>query len=467
MDRLYDAGQLGEAAEQQRLAIELFRTAVLAEGNRGDVWSNLALTTRTAAERMLRHSKDSGDKDRKNEALAWLRESLAAADVGAFLGNGKASGIGAESLRLVQHYFGSAVCLGTPTRKGCSRYQAEVKAMSLLEENRNQEAAEILCYSGKMVTVQLTGAEQRGGYLSGESMRRLWILMRVCGVVSIKDVFQVGTMDDIAVQQALDFEEFYQTNQGELGVEKVDSAGRSERRLEVKFPNTLPYTNPDLLANRFLVAFVKTLLTPAMQIDTFSSVTSLPGAPIQHYHNDVPHLFKTEAHFLAPQALVVVAPLVNLTKTTGPTEFMTGSHISTNGNSFWSSQDFQPSTPVLSIPASVGSVVIFDVRLRHRGGANLSEKRRPIVYMSYARDWYSDKVNYKEKQTSAFDELSPQQRKLMARYDPPSSSSSSPPTSYLAFGVVWLDLLICLFCSFTHLGCCVFFGGFGDAEYTL
>ena len=42
-------------------------------------------------------------------------------------------------------------------------------------------------------------------------------------------------------------------------------------------------------------------------------------------------------------------------------------------------------------PAS-GSAVIFDLRIRHRGTANKSNKDRGIVYMSYVREWYSDRV---------------------------------------------------------------------------
>jgi len=275
------------------------------------------------------------------------------------------------------------------------------------------------------VTVKLTKAESEGGYLSGETMRRLWILMRVCGVVSIEDVFHVQMLAEIAEQQDLDFDAFYQ-DEDHAGVERTESAGRSEGRFELKFPYRLPYTNPDFYANRIVLAFVKCILTSAVQIDTFSAVTSLPGAPLQHYHADVSNLFKNEDVFLLPQALVTVAPLVNLTKITGPTEYITGSHIqlsrrnsgeNNNRGANWADRDFQPTTPRLSIQAKVGSVVIFDVRLRHRGGANHSDKKRPIVYMSYARDWYTDKVNYKEKQTSSFDALTPQQRKLLGRID--------------------------------------------------
>ncbi len=39
-----------------------------------------------------------------------------------------------------------------------------------------------------------------------------------------------------------------------------------------------------------------------------------------------------------------------------------------------------------------GSAVVFDLRIRHRGTANRSPQRRPIVYLSYVHDWYYDKV---------------------------------------------------------------------------
>ncbi len=61
--------------------------------------------------------------------------------------------------------------------------------------------------------------------------------------------------------------------------------------------------------------------------------------------------------------------------------------------------------------------MVFDLRLRHRGTANSSQKDRAIVYMSYVAEWYYDRVNFKESQTAKFDDFSPQMKKLFSRQD--------------------------------------------------
>ena len=75
------------------------------------------------------------------------------------------------------------------------------------------------------------------------------------------------------------------------------------------------------------------------------------------------------------------------------------------------------SPPHAAIPASRGSVVLFDVRLRHRGTANRSKKRRSILYMGYTRGWYKDSVNFKDKHTKEWAEHGQTHRKLFARLD--------------------------------------------------
>ena len=69
----------------------------------------------------------------------------------------------------------------------------------------------------------------------------------------------------------------------------------------------------------------------------------------------------------------------------------------------------------MQLPTELGDVVLFDMRIRHRGRANLAHTRRPIAYLGYVRDWYRDRANFKEPQTRAFDDLP--LRKLFMRLD--------------------------------------------------
>ena len=106
------------------------------------------------------------------------------------------------------------------------------------------------------------------------------------------------------------------------------------------------------------------MLNDRIEIDTFSTVTSLPRAPYQAWHSDVSPIFERaqqgEELHLPPMGLVVVVPLVDLNSTTGPTEFLMGSHVNL-GVDFWE-KDGEQSTPKLKLEAERGSCVIFDIR---------------------------------------------------------------------------------------------------------
>jgi len=66
----------------------------------------------------------------------------------------------------------------------------------------------------------------------------------------------------------------------------------------------------------------------------------------------------------------------------------------------------------------VNDAILFDTRITHRGGANKTPHPRPMMYVSYVRDWWQDSVNFKQRHTRNFDELSTSQlRRLLTRVD--------------------------------------------------
>ena len=38
-----------------------------------------------------------------------------------------------------------------------------------------------------------------------------------------------------------------------------------------------------------------------------------------------------------------------------------------------------------------GDAIVFDTRTVHRGGANRGKERRPILYLAFARPWYTER----------------------------------------------------------------------------
>jgi len=75
------------------------------------------------------------------------------------------------------------------------------------------------------------------------------------------------------------------------------------------------------------------------------------------------------------------------------------------------------SDPMMCARPQLGSLVLFDLRLRHRGGTNVSPEPRPLLYISYVKDWYHDKMNFKRPHTASYSGLGSVARKLYARLD--------------------------------------------------
>ena len=204
----------------------------------------------------------------------------------------------------------------------------------------------------------------------------------MCGVVKLAEVVDPAVVADMKAHDAvIGFEA-----QGES--ESIEHASRGTDRYEVRVPLGPPFT--DAASSLPLVVAAKLLLqSRKIEVDTLSHVTSMPGAPAQHWHADVSHLFKTSKQSAA-QGIVIVLPLVPLNPAVGPTECL-GSHLrmAQEKDEFWHLCDDEAKRPTktAAIAAETGDVVLFDVRIRHRGGPNTKREKRPILYVGMVKDW--------------------------------------------------------------------------------
>ena len=123
-------------------------------------------------------------------------------------------------------------------------------------------------------------------------------------------------------------------------------------------------------------------------------VVSLPRAPAQHFHAD------GRARGIA-NAFV---PLVDVSAEMGPTRFRRGSHA-------WDHDDPYPdrrarrlaaAAEEVAPPLARGSVLLYDYRVMHAGGANASGVPRPLVYVMRSRVGLEDTWNFPD--TSIWDE---------------------------------------------------------------
>ena len=147
-------------------------------------------------------------------------------------------------------------------------------------------------------------------------------------------------------------------------------------------------------------------------------VSSEPGSPAQYWHTDSPHV---ASEHRAAHAINVLVALHDVPMAMGPTECARGSHFLTNHLSnpslvldelIYQHAGTSPELLVKGtqcrVPEScaswmaVGSCLVFDDRILHRGLANRSDNIRHVAYFSYRRRGYFANTHF-ESQRSVFD----------------------------------------------------------------
>ena len=154
---------------------------------------------------------------------------------------------------------------------------------------------------------------------------------------------------------------------------------RAHRWEHVHSPEAAPFA--ELAALPVIADLVRALLGPKHYLEKAGLLVSHPGAEAQRWHMDTPHLFSVGSH-LPPHSLSVFVPLVDLVgsdgaaPTNGPTEFQLATHVKAH-----------LVLPQRQAAAScaAGSIVVYDVRIMHRGGPNRADAERPVVYLTFVR----------------------------------------------------------------------------------
>jgi hypothetical protein len=150
-----------------------------------------------------------------------------------------------------------------------------------------------------------------------------------------------------------------------------------------------PFLDPRLYANPFALSTIRSLLGDECVLDSFSAVVAYPGADDQHLHLDHSLLFDDASTSMAlpPYALTMVVPLVDLSEKSGSTRLY--QKTDRPEPSLWSR--WRGGTVV---EAQRGACWLMDYRVAHCGTKNPSQVPRPILYLVYAKKWFTDAENF-------------------------------------------------------------------------
>ncbi|MEH6525534.1 MAG: phytanoyl-CoA dioxygenase family protein [Sneathiella sp.] len=157
-----------------------------------------------------------------------------------------------------------------------------------------------------------------------------------------------------------------------------------------------PFNDETFYANPHIHSFVCNILGRKCILGAMSSVASYPGAPDQRLHRDTQAIFGdgpddyTIDKNVPVYAMTVLIPLVDCTLETGCTKVWPKSHLTPNDSEALRIDSLDPEV-------FVGSALITNSKLLHRGGANLSDRLRPLLYMTYHRSWFRDFYGYEDR----------------------------------------------------------------------
>jgi ectoine hydroxylase-related dioxygenase (phytanoyl-CoA dioxygenase family) len=214
--------------------------------------------------------------------------------------------------------------------------------------------------------------------------------------------------------------------------ESIIYAQRHEKRFDVLLPRQL--AKESIVADYKVTRMLEEdrVLGKTMIANQVGVVISETGSEDQHYHHDDQYLFlessfdfqKVSGHDLAPFAVTMFFPNINMTVAHGPTEFCMGSshlrgftvdsdvedeNLLLSGDTpfhklaifdFFAPAEGEddkvcPEELVRTPLANVGDVVFFDYNIMHRGLENTSPDLRAMSYVIYSRPWFKD-ANFDE-----------------------------------------------------------------------
>ncbi|MEO7634247.1 MAG: phytanoyl-CoA dioxygenase family protein [Sphingomicrobium sp.] len=176
-----------------------------------------------------------------------------------------------------------------------------------------------------------------------------------------------------------------------------------DKRLHLPLRLRGPLLQAELYAHPLLMTILANILRTTFVIDNVNCVTALPGASDQKFHRDHPHLFAEQdglAATLPVFAVTVAIPLIDLDQATGTTKLFAGS-LSATGDEKNGPLSFDKEICPF---VKRGGCFMMDYRLWHRGMANLSQRDRPILYIVYAREWFTDVINFQKHSRMVIDE---------------------------------------------------------------
>ena len=233
----------------------------------------------------------------------------------------------------------------------------------------------------QIARITISDAERTAGQMSPANFEAARSQFAVHGYIQVQDLFTAEQMAEFSVQYRDRYRNFL------AATNKQDKRPLFTVNIEGAFAQRAVISNP------ILVPFLESFLGKDFILAAMSAVASFPGAPDQHLHRDATMLFGPDNsgdYDLQVYSITMLVPLIDFTRETGCTRVWPGSHRIAGREGGLAVGSLDPEV-------RVGSVLISDGRVLHRGAANRSDKIRPLFYTTFHRSWYRDFGGYSQR----------------------------------------------------------------------
>ena len=212
---------------------------------------------------------------------------------------------------------------------------------------------------------------------TSETLRRAADALREDGWAVLEDVVAPGHLERL--NEALEEE-----------TARRLAAEPWRRRFLQSPPLAAPFVFGDVVANPQVVAVTRNVLGAGVYCNLYSTNTNCPGSTSQPVHVDAGQLWPELRQGHPPATLAVNIPLIPATAENGTIEIWPGTHLDTRATYQVDPRDLAARrgvAPPIVLELPLGSVLLRDLRLWHRGLANPSSVNRHMLTMNHNVFW--------------------------------------------------------------------------------